>query len=74
MTIIAALDDGLAEACMMRQAKAYIAQVRGFEPSFRPLALARAEVWADRLSQPETRLAAWVTMAHIAEQTREERR
>ncbi len=72
MTIIAMLDDGLAEACMMRAAHLYICEVRGIPVRFRPLAMARAELWADRLSQPETRLQAWVTMDDLEQQTRKE--
>ena len=72
MTIIG-LDNCLAEACMMRQMHAYIAEVRGQPVRFRPLALARAELWASDLGQPETRMQRWVTMRDIVEQSREER-
>ena len=69
---ITGLDNCLAEACMMRQAHAFISAIRGQPACFRPLALARAELWALDLGRPETRMQAWVTMRDIVEQTREE--
>ena len=66
------IDNCLAEACLMRQAHAYLAEVRGQPVCFRPLALARAELWGDKLSQPETRMSAWVTMRDLEQQTRRE--
>ena len=69
---ITGLDNCLAEACMMRQAHAFISAIRGQPARFRPLALARAELWASDLGQPETRMQRWVTMRDLEMQTREE--
>jgi len=66
------IDNCLAEACMMRQMHAFISSVRGQPARFRPLALARAELWASDLGQPETRMQAWVTMRDLDMQTRKE--